>query len=234
MGTPSLEIVLQEIFALNEINLTAKSRKSEYSGLNLIRVGTSGSLQANIALGTSIISSYAIGMDNTGLFYEAALPDEYCYRLEKKVKEAIAINTPLSSRFFGRISPYASKASPEVIQALIDAADNLGIDYRVGITVSNSGFFANQGRDIARIVPTIKDLDTIFATLDSGIPNNRFENMEMEASFLLHFAGGCGYRAGVICPTIANRHENTFADNYLDFIKEATEVALLALSKLSN
>jgi uridine phosphorylase len=57
--------------------------------------------------------------------------------------------------------------------------------------------------------------------------------MEMEASFLLHFARGCGYKAGVICPTIANRRDRAFADRYLKNIKEATEVAILAFYKLS-
>jgi uridine phosphorylase len=232
MGTSSLEIVLQELLILNEINLTTRKRKLNYTPLHLIRVGTSGSLQSDTILGTLIISDYAIGMDNTGLFYEVSAPDEDCLRLERKVKEAIAINTPLASRFFGKIHPYASKANIEVVNALTKAATSLSLDYRVGITVSNSGFFANQGRDIGRVAPSIKEIDSIFTQLDSGIPNHRFENMEMEASFLLHLANGSGCKAGVICSAIANRQDRTFLDNYESSIDKAIKVALLALHTL--
>ena len=58
------------------------------------------------------------------------------------------------------------------------------------------------------------------------------ENMEMEASFLAHFLGGLGYRAGIICPGIANRREGSFAQHYAKNVSDATKVALLALYEL--
>jgi uridine phosphorylase len=66
MGTPSLEIVLNEIVALNEIDFSRRTRKEEYDMLNIIRIGTSGGIQAGIDLGTLIITDYAVGLDNTG------------------------------------------------------------------------------------------------------------------------------------------------------------------------
>ena len=78
MGTPSLEIILQELVALNEIDFRTRLRKTRFPRLHIIRVGTSGALQASTPLGTLIITSYAIGMDNTGLFYEIPYPDKTC------------------------------------------------------------------------------------------------------------------------------------------------------------
>ena len=83
MGTPSLEIILQELVALNEIDFTTRLPKRRFPRLQIIRVGTSGALQASTRLGTLIITSYAIGMDNTGLYYEVPYPDETCLQTGK-------------------------------------------------------------------------------------------------------------------------------------------------------
>jgi uridine phosphorylase len=101
---------------------------------------------------------------------------------------------------------------------------------RLGLTVSGSGFFAPQGRDIARVKPSIQETNRVFSDFDVRVGDQQIENMEMEASFLLHFLGGLGHWAGVICPTIANRQERTFDTNYQESIANAIKVALLALA----
>jgi uridine phosphorylase len=102
------------------------------------------------------------------------------------------------------------------------------------LTISGGGFFAPQGRDIARVQPSVKEINRVFSAFDIRVGDQQIENMEMEASFLLHFLGGLGHRAGVICPTIANRQENTFDPNYQEAIANATKVALLALALLRS
>ena len=149
--------------------------------------------------------------------------------LEEKVSECIAAAALPNSRFKGKIYPYVSKADQELTARMGQEAEKLGVMFKRGMTVSSSGFFANQGRDISRVPVSISDVDGLFASLDSGIPGLRFENMEMEASFLLHFMGGLGYRAGAICAVIDNRREDRFAENYADFIKDAVKVAVRAL-----
>jgi uridine phosphorylase len=119
-----------------------------------------------------------------------------------------------------------------VVDALVRAADQLGVPVRQGLTASNSGFFAPQGRDVARVRPTVPDVDRLLADYDPALGGQRVENMEMETSFLCHFAGGLGYAAGAICPAIANRRANTFDHRYGDAVERATRVALLALSSL--
>lgn len=77
IGIPSLEIVVNELVALKEIDFKTRTRKTYYPRLNIIRVGTSGGLQAHTKLGPPI-NTYAIGLDNAGLFYEAPYPDKVC------------------------------------------------------------------------------------------------------------------------------------------------------------
>lgn len=234
MGTPSLEIVLNELVALNEIDFSKRAQKATFPRLHVIRVGTSGGLQASTRLGTSIITTYTVGMDNSGLFYETPCPDQTCARLERELAEAVANAAGPDSRFRGKIHPYVSRAEPAVTRALTQAAKDLGIPAKTGLTVSSSGFFAPQGRDISRLRPSSPDLDRMFSQFDPGLGGQRVENMEMEASFLLHFLGGLGHWGGAICPVIANRRDNTFDHEYLAAVEGATKAALLALAALSS
>ena len=232
MGTPSLEIVVNELVALHEIDLRTRTRKSEFPRLHVLRVGTSGALQVSTALGTPIITSYAIGMDNTGLYYEVPYADAVSRRLEGEVARVVEDAMKPTSRFRGQIRPYVARAAPGMVDALRQAANSLGVPAKVGLTVSSSGFFAPQGRDISRLSPSAPDLDKVFADYDPGLGGQRVENMEMETSFLIHFLGGLGHWAGAICPTIAHRRQETFDHNYRESIEAAVEVALLALATL--
>jgi uridine phosphorylase len=234
MGTPSLEIVLSELVALNEIDFNTRRRKSDFPRLHIIRVGTSGALQASTKLGTLIITTYAIGLDNTGLFYEAPYLDENCQRLEQELAHVIRSTMSPDSRFYGKFHPYISRAEPTIVAALMEASENLGVQAKPGLTVSSSGFFAPQGRDIARVKPSVPELNKVLATYDARLDGQRIENMEMEASFLIHFLGGLGHWAGAICPTIANRQENTFDPHYQEPVANVTKVALLALALLRS
>jgi len=230
MGTPSLEIVLQEISILKQVDLTSRTSKALSEPLQIIRVGTSGGLQAETSLGTAIISRYAFGFDNTGLFYEAPAADETCARLELELYEYLKINTPKNSRFFGRIWPYVSRGSASMLSCTTQIARDLGCGFREGATISNSGFFANQGRDVLPIHPSIPDLDLVMSRFDTHIDGLRVENMEMETSALFHLGHGQGFHTASICPTVSNRRLETFAENYEQHVISAVEIALRALS----
>jgi uridine phosphorylase len=221
---------VSELVALNEIDFETRTRKTDYRRLHVLRVGTCGGLQASTKLGTPIITTYAIGMDNTGLYYEAPYPDETCERLEGELGRVVSSSMSTGSRFYGKIHPYVSRAEPTLVDALLEASATLGVPTKLGLTVSASGFFSPQGRDIARVRPSAPDLDKILSEYDPRVGDQRIENMEMEASFLIHFLGGLGYWAGAICAAIANRREDTFDVHYREAIKNAIKVALMALA----
>ncbi|MEJ2758613.1 MAG: nucleoside phosphorylase [Anaerolineales bacterium] len=234
IGTPSLEIVVSELVALNEIDFETRTRKSEFQRLHIIRVGSSGGLQPSTKIGTSIITTYAIGLDSSALYYEAPYPDETCRRLEDELGQLLNDHINPNSRFYGKIYPYVTRAEPNLVNALVEASASLGVPTKIGLTASAPGFFAPQGRDIARIHPTIPDLDKILSEYDPKIGNQRVENMEMEASLLLHYLGSQGYWAGAICSAIANRREDTFDHHYQQTIKNSIKVALLALANVRS
>lgn len=138
------------------------------------------------------------------------------------------------SRFLGRIHPYVGRAAPEIVDALARSSEALGVNSKIGLTVSAPGFFAPQGRDLFRVKPSLPDMDLVLSQYDPGLDGMRVENMEMEASFLIHYLGGQGYWAGAICPAIANRRQDTIDLNYLDGVRNAIQVALLALADLRS
>lgn len=232
IGTPSLEIVVNELVALNEIDFETRTRKPSFPRLHIVRIGTSGGLQASTELGTLIITSYAIGLDNTGLFYEAPYADKTCERLEQEIAQVIGGSMQKASRFAGKIQPYVSRSEPMLVDALVEAARVRGVKSKLGMTVSNSGFFAPQGREVTRVRSSIPELDRYLSEYDPQVDGQCIENMEMEASFLIYHMGALGYWAGAICAAIANRRQDTFLCEYHESIENAIEVALLALASL--
>jgi uridine phosphorylase len=198
IGTTSMEIVLNEITALNEIDFRTRKRKKKFSPL----------------------------------FYNVTCPDACCRLLEVRVREALASSIEATARFKGRICPYVARAHPEVRVALEREALHLGVRCRKGITVSSSGFFANEGRKISRINPTAPDLLTRLAGMETGISGLKVENIEMESSFLLHFMGGVGYRAGVICAVINKHSDGSMITDYLDHVREAAQIILQVFKSL--
>lgn len=232
IGTSSLEIVINELVALHEINFQTRTRKAEFPRLTVLRVGTSGGLQAATKLGTPIITSYAVGMDNTGLLYEAPYPDETCRRLEGELGQLIELSMRADSRFYGKLHPYVSPAAPLLVDALLEAAEALDVPVKRGLTVSASGFYAPQGRDTSRIPLSVPGLDRVLSEYDPRVGGQWVENMEMEASFLIHFLGALGHWAGAICPAIANRRLDTFDHHYKQSVARTIDIALLALAML--
>ncbi|MFX1564176.1 MAG: hypothetical protein ACFFDP_12810 [Promethearchaeota archaeon] len=227
MGTDNVEIVLVEAFGLNEFDLKRRVRRSSAQPLTIIRLGTSGGLQKENDVGTLAISAYALGLDSTGLFYDQPAADETSLRIEQEAYRIITEATPRDRRFKGKIHPYVSKASPEVVAALKKHAKGKHV---VGITTTASGFFAPQGREIPGLKITVPRLQEHLATLD--VDGLKVTNFEMETSLLLHLTRHMGYRSGTICPIIANRPAGTFLDDYGPAVERAIQTGLNAMLEL--
>ncbi len=227
IGTDNNEIALVEAFALNEYDLKTRTRKADAPPLTVIRIGTSGSLQRDIKVGTLAISSYGLGLDNTGLYYELEAADESCLRIEEEAYRLVTEATPAGRRFKGKIHPYASKASPEVVEALVK---HTGKNYVVGITASSSGFYAPQGRGLPGLELTVSGLQEQLAIL--RVDSLRVVNLEMESSLLFHLAHQLGYRSGTICAVIANRMTGSFLEDYGPAVERAIKAGLNAMQEL--
>jgi len=110
-----------------------------------------------------------------------------------------AVRLDCTSNFY--IMPeYPAVASYEVLLALIEAAESLGIcNYHVGITATTADFYAGQNRTTTkRFTPHVENL---IPTLQKA----NVLNFEMETATLFTLASLYGLRGGSICAVYANR-----------------------------
>jgi len=100
---------------------------------------------------------------------------------------------------------YPAAASHDLVLALIEAAEVLGKNYRVGYTASTDSFYVGQGR------PGVEGyLPPNAQTIVERLRKQHVITMEMEASTIFTLAGIYGFRAGCVLAVYANRATNTF------------------------
>ena len=232
IGTDNVEIALVEAYIAHEFDLKSSTRNSGCTPMTFIRLGTSGGVQPDIKPGTLAIASYALGLDSTGVYYEQAPEDGIIEKIEssaEKILTGAAVNT---SRFKGKIIPYASKASPEVTKALANQAKKAGSSFGVGITVSSPGFYGPSSRYIDGLKNTLPDIKGSLSKLN--IDGLKVLNMEMESSLLFHLCSQMGYHAGTICTVISTSKDSDAVVNYDQAIASTIEIGLKALVELKT
>lgn len=196
IGTDNIDIVLNELDALVNFDLKNRIIKEKKTSLNIIRLGTSGSLQPNIPVDAAVVSKYAIGFDGVLPFYKTAYEND-----EISLCDAFKTHTKWDSRLN---PPYAVKANDELFNLL--ERDNYA-----GITATANGFYGPQGR-ILRLQPFNSNLNEMYSSFNwNGL---KLTNYEMETSALYGLAGLLGHKACTVCAIIANRYIKEYSKNY--------------------
>ncbi|MDA0309415.1 MAG: nucleoside phosphorylase [Bacteroidetes bacterium] len=189
IGTDNVDIVLNELDALVNVDLDSRMPKTNTASLDLVRIGTTGALHADIDVGTWIASEWAIGLDGLMNWYGHPDSDEALEMVENFIRTANYPNT------FAR--PYAVKASNDLMNRLRSKTLS-------GITLTSPGFYAPQGRKL-RLNPSNLDLNDRMARFEfQGL---RTTNFEMETSGLYGLGSALGHRCASICMVMANRSE---------------------------
>ena len=230
IGTDNVEIALVEAFIEHEFNFESKTRNKYCEPMTLIRLGTSGGVQSDINPGSQAIGSYALGLDNTGIYFEEPSKDPIIDRIEESAEKILNKSILSSSRFKGKLSPYASKASIEVTNALESQALKQDIEYKVGITSSSPGFYGPSSRYIEGLINTFPDIKGSLSKID--IDGLRVLNMEMESSLFFHLCAQMGYRAGTICTVISGPTTSAAVIDYDKAIGDTISVGLNAMKEL--
>lgn len=197
IGTDNIDIVINELDALFNIDLDLKTEKPDRKQIELLRIGTCGILQSDIPVHSYVLSEYALGLDNVGHFYNTVLGEE---------EEALLNDISKHDIFPKNIIPYIKKASEKFIEKFD------GPLCHKGITVTSSGFYGPQGRELR--LPTFTNglHEKLQRYIDSN--QNRFVNFEMESSALFTLGIGLGHSCSTICLGIANRPNLDFSSDY--------------------
>lgn len=213
IGTDNIDIVVNELDAIANINLKTRTQNKEHKTLNLIRIGTSGSLQADVNVDTFLMSKRSIGFDGMLNFYRDrnSVSD---LDFEKAFKEHVNWNKLLAS-------PYVVDASEKLIKKLD------GDDMIKGITISASGFYGPQGRKLR--LPIV-DPDINDKIEDFDFEGQKITNYEMESSAIFGLSKLLGHNAIAICAIIANRPKGEYSKDYQPIIEDLIQTVLKRLT----
>ena len=189
-------------------------------------------VQPDVTPGSLAISSYALGLDSTGIYYEQSAEDKIVKKIETEASKILNSAIDKKSRFKGKITPYASKASSEVTMALINQAEAYGVEFETGITVSSPGFYGPSSRYIEGLNNTLSDIKGSLSSLN--IDGLKVHNMEMESSLFFHLCSQLGYRAGTICTVISGPNDSDSIIDYEAAIGNTIKIGLNALMELND
>ena len=211
IGPDNIDIVFNELDALANIDLNERTIKKKHTKLDIIRIGTSGSIQANIPVNSFVISKYGLGLDGLIHSYDSE------HILEKEIEDAFIEHTNWNNR----------KARPYIVKNNYELENKLKSDKTfIGLTATAIGFYGPQGR-VLRLPIKNKDLNS---KMDSfNFKGNKITNFEMETSAMYGIGKLLGHRVLSMNVIIANRANGTFSENPKKAIEE---LILYTLNKL--
>lgn len=195
IGPDNIDIVLNELDALVNIDLATRTVKPDHTALNIIRVGTSGALQPEIAVDSWVASTHGLGIDNLLNFYRHEENDE-----EAQLLHSFVTHTQLH----GRLSqPYISSCSASLAKHFVP-------DFHHGITVTCPGFYGPQGR-VLRLGLSNPDLIDRLTEFSYGV--HRITNFEMETAAIYGLGKMLGHHCLSLSAIVANRVTKKFSSD---------------------
>ena len=211
IGPDNIDIVLNELDALVNIDLKTRRPKDNLTSLNIVRIGTSGSLQKDIPVNSFLISSH--GLDLNGLLHSYQI-DEIS---NLEIENAFVAHTNWSSK---KAHPLIITNSKELENKIISKKTY------TGITATAGGFYGPQGR-VLRLA--IQDPNLNHKIDSFHFKGKRITNLEMETSAIYGLSKLLGHKACSINAIIANRADGTFSENPDKVVTDLIEYTLKKL-----
>jgi uridine phosphorylase len=193
IGPDNIDIVLNELDALVNIDFETREIKKELTAINIIRIGTSGSLQEDIPVDSFVASTHGLGVDNLLNFYRHEHNDQ-----EKELLQSFITHTQMH----GQIGqPYITSGAASLIKHFVK-------DFHQGITVTCPGFYGPQGR-VLRL--GVRNPNMINRLTDFRFGQHRITNFEMETSAIYGLGKLLGHHCLAVNAIVANRVKKEFS-----------------------
>ena len=194
IGGSNIDIVINELDALFNYDFTNKCFKNTHKSINFMRIGTSGSISAEIPIDSWLISEYAIDINSQLSFY-----DLKNYTSEKI--EAISFEDKIL---------YCFKSSNTLFQKFY--SHNL---YK-GLTATCNGFYAFQGRETRIPLASQIDIDDLKSI---KFKKNHVTNLEMETAIIYGLSDFLGHNAISLNAILANRINDLYSQNPAEVVE---------------
>ena len=206
IGADNVEIVMNELDALVNIDFETRYAKDQKISLELIRIGTSGSIQEDVPVDSFLVSKAAIGFDNLAQFYGFESPNMLPNEALKSWCQQINYKLPV----------YGVKASAKLVKQFSSISQQ-------GYTLTAPGFYAPQGRTVR--------MKSLLPDFLSDVSKTKFEgeiitNIEMETAAYYAFAASLGHEMISLNAILANRLTHEFSKNPENQIKQLIELTL--------
>lgn len=212
IGTPNIDIVLNELDAVANIDFSIRTIKEQLTSLNIIRIGTSGSVQEEIGMDSYVASTHAIGIDNLMNFYASENNEE-----EKQILQGFINHTGIQNNIG---YPYISSASMRLIKHFVKG-------FHHGITVTCPGFYGPQGR-MSRLINSHPRLLEAIQSFRFG--NHQIANLEMETSALYGLSKTLHHNCVSLSAIVAHRTQNEFHQNSSSAVEKLIKNTLEIIS----
>ncbi|MBL7779729.1 MAG: nucleoside phosphorylase [Saprospiraceae bacterium] len=211
IGPDNVDIVLNELDALFNIDLTTRQVKPRPQQLTFIRLGTAGCLQPEVPIDALVASNGAIGMDGLMQFYQA--PEQQQHPLLDALRRHTA------SKWDFPVAPYFVETDAGLLSKFSD--------FHQGITATNPGFYGPQGRQLRATVAQPAYLDLLQSFDYQG---RKIVNLEMETAAIYGLSQMLGHRAISISAILANRALGQFSSNPARSVRQLLERVLEKIS----
>lgn len=195
IGPDNIDIVLNELDALINIDFKTRTIKEKLNSLNIIRIGTSGSLQSDIPVDSFVIGTHGLDLNGMLHFYEL---EDIC-------------NHEIENAFIKHTHWNSNKARPIVISNSLELERIFESKQTYkGVTGTAGGFYGPQGRVLRLAIQDSELNNKMNSFLYNGF---RISNLEMETATIYGLSKLLGHNALSLNAIIANRANGTFSKN---------------------
>ncbi len=214
IGIGNIDIVMSELDALANIDLVTRKVKENTRSLQIIRIGTSGSLDEKIPINSFLLARYAVDMSNLLTYYQS---------------RSLLLNTRVQEAWQTFLKAQEVSLPESVI---IEADQNLTAllsseKTRNGITLSSPGFYGPQARSL-RLASTL-DKEMISHLTNFNFDDVSITNFEMEGATLMGLGSMMGHQVAMVCLIAAHRFQET---SNLDYHEKMDELISYVLDRL--
>ena len=192
IGTDNIEIFFTELDALINVDLKTREPRTRKKKLKIIRIGTSGSLQEDVPLGSHLISDYAVGFDNLMNFYNLEMT-----AFEEAIAKDIQKKTSIS------FTPYVVQVFFPVERTVRSGHGDREYHYSARFLCS-SGSRNQDSIEVSQAVGRTQPVS-------HKASNFWLTNFEMETAGYYAMARLLGHEALSVNAIIANRAKNKFS-----------------------
>lgn len=215
IGPDNIDITLNELDACANIDFNTRMIKDTHRSLQIIRLGTSGTVQADIPVDSLVASSFGLGMDNLMHYYQ--------YEHSALEQEILtAFNQHIGIGADATLKPYLVQGSEMLLNHFKQECFH-------GITMTAPGFYGPQGR-VLRLPLAVPNLIDSLNTFQSG--DIRLTNIEMETSAIFGLGKLLGHECLSINTIIANRANKTFTKDGARSVENMIQKSLAIIEKI--